>query len=802
MNKITLLFALCLLTAFSANAQKLKTAFDLLKQGEYEDAEILFNRAVKKNQESAAAYYGLAQMRFDTASGRKNNQKAFDLFQKSKDCFAKTDPKTVAKIKEFYGIKTSDADSMMREAAYEDFVTAHQTLSPILLNKFKAKYRKIYKDLYDYAVFIEDSVKYRTGCKTGYNKWSFDILKEIEQNEKHPYHDSVPGKVREIQDSIYQDLILSGTIDEMRSFCDTFRIWHTYQIDTADTIRLAAIDKFIQDTSKLKWEEDNLIKKIDEFAPHVYSFEILKYITKPYIEKKDYTKAVNLYMKFRYKFPRQQELIDKIIGLLSDPNPPQIINERKLPPEINSPLYENDYAGIFTPDMKKIYFCQDMDFRKHRVQEDVYVSKFRNGKWQLAEPFGRFASLNQNEAVLHIYPDESQIVLFVSGDLYVSDRQEDGSWSAPYPMKSKTNANGEHLNGFYWQADTYFSADGQILLFSAYTFGRRTDIYACIKDRDGQWGGPMNLGNVINTKELNERSPRLSPDLKTLFFTSDGHYGLGGYDIFMSRRLSDTSWTEWSKPVNMGKNINSCDDEWYFTVGYDGRTIIYNKTDKENKSAIYMGELPEDFRAEATSVLSGRIVSSDGKSVKADIIWEDLKTGTFLGILKNDPKTGEFSITLPLGREYAYFVEADGYCPVSGVFNTLNAKESVFQNDSLTLFSVKEILDNEMSVEIKNVFFDFDKADLKPESVSQIRHIADFFKSNPDLNIEISGHTDSKGSESHNLELSKQRAETVMAELIKLGVSVPKITAKGYGSSKPVSNDDNKNRRVEFKIFK
>jgi outer membrane protein OmpA-like peptidoglycan-associated protein len=316
------------------------------------------------------------------------------------------------------------------------------------------------------------------------------------------------------------------------------------------------------------------------------------------------------------------------------------------------------------------------------------------------------------------------------------------------------------------------------------------------------WGVPFNIGKTINTRFV-DRSPRLSPDLKTLFFTSNGHYGLGGYDIFMSRRLSDTSWTEWSEPVNLGRIINSAFNEVFFFNAYDGKTIFYTKGNSNVSSNhdIYTAKLPEKFRAETTSLLTGTVTGSNGKPIHSTIVWEDFNTGTHLGNLKNDPVTGKFSITLPLGRQYEYFIEADGYVPQSGIFDTRDATDTQVMKDSIALYTINEMIDSSLSVVIKNIFFDFDKYELKPESMGEIRHLAKFLIANPDLSVQIAGHTDNVGSEQHNQQLSENRANAVRDALVKLGVTPHKIKAQGYGSTKPISSNDAENRRVEFSII-
>ena len=847
MKKITFLFLILLVFISNLNAQKLKSAFENLKNEEYEAAERMFNKATKKRIEVGVAFYGLGVMRYDTASGRKDNMKAFDNFQKAKERLAKLDKKTLEKYKAAYGIKPSDCDSMMRLCALEDIPAIYESFSryicydrDTLIHKFVAKYQKIYPDLVNKVTFSRDSLDYKIALYFAQTYWDIKANKtscikrlyEIYDDMRpHPYHDSVKPALLTIQQKMYDDAVKSGFPDDMESFRNLFdpeykedrrNLYNEYYYtkefpftpEPKDTLMAWNIKQFMEDTCECKYEEKNLKKYVKEFAPTQYGFYLLKRLVQPYIAKKDWDNATKLYMTYRELYVNHYKTIDKTIGLLSEPNPPKFKNEQRLPEEINSPIYLKDYAPVITPSMKKLYFVRDMDMRDSRTQEDMYVSEFKDGKWTEAHAIERFATLQRNESAEHIYPDENKMVMFLNGKFYVTEIQEDGNWGAPYPFKSKTDKYGSGgVNAGYWQADAYFTADGQAMLFATRRKAIKsleiggldsayydTDIYVSLKEEDGEWGKPFSLGPVINSKG-SDRSPRMSPDLKTLYFTSSGHYGLGGYDIYMSKRLNDSSWTEWSEPINLGREINTAYNEIFFHTAFDGKTVFYNKESNENEYAIYTAELPERFRAETTAVLSGIVTDTDGKPLHSNIIWEDMTTGIHLGNLKNDPTTGKFSITLPLGRKYEYFVESDGYFPQSRTFDTRNDNQSVQKYDSISLVSIRKIIDNDLKIALNNIFFDFDKADIKPESMGEIKHVAKFILSNIDLKIMISGHTDNVGSEAHNQPLSQQRADNVKAELIKLGVPENKVFSKGFGSSRPTSDKDAENRRVEFSII-
>lgn len=806
MRKNVVLIAIAILLCMPLHAQKLKKAFDLLKQSEYDEAEILFNRATKNKVEPAAAYFALGKILIDPESGRYDTYKAFEMFQNSKDKFLKTPPKTADKYKIFYGIKPSDADSMMRVVAEIEHHTIRKSLKPSI-EKFNRKF-KFYKDLCADLKFYQDSLTYRRAYAAAANRANFAPLLDVKKDASSFYHDSVdvviPIIISEIHDVVFHTALLYH-LEYFRSHftnytprkSDVYYFFnqlnatdtiiknnYTYTLTPEDTTKLFILNKFEKDTTSNKYSEENLVSLMKQLAPTEFSFYILKSVAAKYIAKKQFNKAVDIYLKYRSLFPIKHKQIDDMIGLLTEPNPPQLIDDHRLPDAINSPLYRSDYAPIVTPDLKKIYFCQDMDMRGYR-QEDMYMSQFKDGKWQVAQPVERFATMENNESAEHIYPDENMMSLFLNGSIMLSDRQDNGSWGYPYRLEGQIDKDGNSVNSGRWQADSYFSADGQVLLFASirstniegknsvfeYDFNDSwfypCDIYVSLKQPNGEWGVPINLGPVINTP-TQDRSPQLAPDLHTLFFTSDGHPGIGGCDIFMSRRLSDTSWTQWSQPVNLGRIINTAGEEQFFNLGFDGKTVVY-----ERDEAIYTGIIPDQFRAATTSILSGVVTDSEGKPLKANIVWEDIATGIHLGTLSSDPVTGKFSITMPLGRRYEIFIEAAGFVPQSDIFDNSGVNSSQFKNDSIALRSINELKTSGNAATLNNVFFETGKTAPLPESMGEIRHLATFLKSNPDLTIEIFGH-----------------ADAIKAELIKFGIPPFKIIA-----------NDNGNHQVQFRIM-
>jgi outer membrane protein OmpA-like peptidoglycan-associated protein len=301
-----------------------------------------------------------------------------------------------------------------------------------------------------------------------------------------------------------------------------------------------------------------------------------------------------------------------------------------------------------------------------------------------------------------------------SCDIYVSELKE-GRWGMPKRLEGSLNTNS-------WESQPCVSGDGRELYFVSRRSGD-ADIYRCVRNADGMWGEPQNLGEPINTKGT-EMAPFLHPDGHTLYFSSDKHIGMGGYDLFMSRRGEDGRWQE---PVNLGFPINTDGDEINFFVAADGKTAFISSQREGGFGGydIYTFELPEEIRSDSANYLSSVDVT-------------ELSPG-----------------------------------------------------DAIIL---------------QNIYFEYNSSALKSESEDGIQMIADFLRRNPDLKVELAGHTDNVGRESYNLKLSTNRANAVRKALIAKGVDKTRLTVKGYGTSRPVVPNDTEehraiNRRTEMIII-
>jgi outer membrane protein OmpA-like peptidoglycan-associated protein len=583
---------------------------------------------------------------------------------------------------------------------------------------------------------------------------------------------------------------------------------------TAKTIPERKIRFIYQDLNSVNQKElDALIK---DYSPAEDAFVAVQRIAAPYIDEKNWSKAIKVFERYKSYFPEMKNRFDKIIDLLK-------VDDDSLPitrlENINSESY-SEYIPVPSLDGKIMYFCGNS--RPDGMgNEDIFYSIFLNNEWQTPKLMPNGINTISSEAPLSISADGNKLVIFGNyddsygnGDMWYVEKTENG-WSKrihfPEPINSK-----------YFDADGSFTPDGKAFLFASTRPGGignyhekkdlfhgdlqgNFDIWVCIKTENG-WSEPINLGSTINTPYA-DRGPFLHSDGKTLYFSSDGHYGLGFYDVFKSVRLSDTSWTEWSEPVNLGKTINTVGTDNSYKIIPFGDIAYYSSGSKTNPSDIYSITLPKKAKPELFVVtISGKVVDEKGEPLSAKIKWENIENGDNLGILESNPQNGEFFIVLPVGKNYSYYAEKSGYYPITKNIDLKAINENRKINIDITLISQKTIEEGKPVV-LNNIFFDYNKFELKSESYSELNRIVELFKTNSSWLIQINGHTDSKGDDDYNMKLSKNRAQSVVDYIISKGIDKSRINSIGYGKTSPVASNDTEegrehNRRVEFSILK
>ena len=473
---------------------------------------------------------------------------------------------------------------------------------------------------------------------------------------------------------------------------------------------------------------------------------------------------------------------------------------------------------LLSPDGKTLYFSRQNHPENTggvNDKEDIWFSELdENGHWTMARNMGsdfNNESPNFINAIQASTPDGKSMVMVlgnrIEGKKAVAgvsiSTHVDGKWTKPKALSIKNDYNmSPHAN--------YFLANNRITLLMsvqrADTHGDR-DLYVSFMQADSIWTEPLNMGPVVNSI-ADDVAPFLAIDDKTLYFSSKGFSGYGGFDVYLSRRLDD-SWTNWSVPENLGKIINSQFDDLYFNLPGNSEYSYYSRGLDENNLDIFQVQLPPSLRPEIFVDVKGKLM--DAKTdipLGATIVYERLPDGKRLGVMESEPSTGEFDLKLPMGYFYSMHAESKNYISESRNIDLRNVKDKRVNVE----FRLKPIeivkIEKEAIVRLNNVFFDFNKAILKPESFPELDRIVALLNDRSALTIEVDGHTDNIGTTESNQKLSLKRAQAVKTYLTSKGIDQSRVAAKGFGESRPiVSNDDEKdgreiNRRVEFRIVK
>lgn len=380
----------------------------------------------------------------------------------------------------------------------------------------------------------------------------------------------------------------------------------------------------------------------------------------------------------------------------------------------------------------------------------------------------------------------------------------------------------EPINSPYHDEGATISVDEQVLIFTSdrpegtgdhHPQGKlhmgsadgSMDLYVAFKDSTGKWGNPINMGPTINT-EMAERSPYLHPDGKTLYFSSNGHPGLGELDVFKSERLDD-SWTNWSKPVNLGKEINTIQSDWGYKIGLTGDTAYFsakNRTIGTGDYDIFTVKMPSTARPDSLVLVEGAVFDENSKArINALLRWEERSAGKLRGEL-NVSSAENYLLPLRAGESYGIYVNADGYLPYAGELDLDEVAKGTRLMQQVFLVPVSSI-EEERAFRASNIFFDYNKSTIREESATELNNLADFLKKNQNITLTVAGHTDEAGTSKYNQRLSENRAVAVKQYLVNLGLSPKRIISLGFGESKPITKDKAKsqmNRRVEFYFSK
>ena len=474
---------------------------------------------------------------------------------------------------------------------------------------------------------------------------------------------------------------------------------------------------------------------------------------------------------------------------------------------------ENEYLSILSPDNQMALFTREIKllpdkntlFQSVRQKEKFMFSLLQNdGTFSEGEEMPEPFNLNDNEGGATLTINNSTLYYTVckytknntyyNCDIYYSDFINE-EWTKIKSVSDKIN------QSTTWESQPSISSDGTTLYFISDRPGGLGgyDIYKSIKDEKGEWGYPINLGPKINSTG-NEKSPFIHPDGKTLYFSTDGRMGLGGFDIFYSRL--DTSGN-WSKPKNIGYPINSREDEVGFFVSTDGSHGFFASNKLKGKGGwdLYSFDLYNDARPEKVLFIKGTVKSEAiAEPVKARIELKNLETRK-ISEIPLDSTTGNYVAIAPFNDDYIMTVKKEGY-----VYETryISRIDSTFKTPARIDVDIEPIELNK-SYRINDIYFDFNKSDLTNGSKAVLDQLIEFLDENPKIQIQIQGHTDNIGNDTDNLKLSENRARSVYNYLVDKGIKNTRLTYKGFGKTMPVANNDTeegraRNRRTVFII--
>lgn len=459
----------------------------------------------------------------------------------------------------------------------------------------------------------------------------------------------------------------------------------------------------------------------------------------------------------------------------------------------------SEYYPWISLDGNTLIFTRRVNHRN----EDFYTSTRTNGEWSKAKSLEGNINTNYNEAAQTVSLD-GQVLIFNecntpggmgSCDLYISYHTAEG-WSAPENM-------GDSVNSEYWDAGPSLSPDKKDLYFSSSRpdgYGGM-DLYVSHRLLNGRWSAAENLGPTINTIG-DEGTPFIHADNQTLYFNSTGHPGYGDNDLFVAHKGPNG---EWSKPENLGYPINTIDDQGSLIVAADGKTAYYasDRSDTRGGLDLYSFELRDDLRPAKTLWVKGKVYDRNThKGLPSSVVLTDLSARQTISSLQTD-ETGNYLITLPKGKDYAFNVKRKGYLFFSDNFPLSHEQGDTAFNIDIPL----QPIEAEAAIVLKNIFFDPNKFELKPESQTELDAVVQLLKDNPTVSIQINGHTDNSGKPTENKVLSENRARAVITYLVSKGIAQTRLTFKGFGDTVPVADNSTpegkaQNRRTELKVIR
>lgn len=473
---------------------------------------------------------------------------------------------------------------------------------------------------------------------------------------------------------------------------------------------------------------------------------------------------------------------------------------------------DDEYLGTLSPDGEHFYFTRRKDVvdqgpfsHGEKVSKEFFTSSDKKGDGfgagtPLPSPFNR--ALSEGSPTINITNDMLIFTKLVSTngyhnyDLYYSEFVDD-EWTEPKSLGSNINRNDS------WESQASLSSDGKVLFFASDRPGGYggADIWFSQRNSDGTWRKPVNLGPTINTPQ-DERSPFLHTDSKTLYFSSSGHDGMGGQDIFFSKLDEKNRWTA---PTNIGYPINSENNEVDFFVSLDGKTGYFSSNNIDNNDwNIYEFELYEAARPHVMMIVKGKVTADDGDLEGATVEIRDTATNVIATGIVN-ANSGNYAVATEVKKDdpqpVILTVKKEGHSYDSQIITPEQMDAPVVTKDA----EVKAIETGKVC-DLRDIYYETNSYTLTQASKVIIALFVEFLKDNPTVKVEIQGHTDNIGNDDANLKLSELRAKAVYDHVLSKGIPADRLRYKGYGESQPIADNNTaigraKNRRTVFLIY-
>ncbi|MBR9974927.1 MAG: PD40 domain-containing protein [Bacteroidetes bacterium] len=451
---------------------------------------------------------------------------------------------------------------------------------------------------------------------------------------------------------------------------------------------------------------------------------------------------------------------------------------------------DNDFAPMLLGNGRIMYFTSDRE-----GDQNIYTAMQGGGNWEQVQEAGPELNTSGDEGGTTVTPDGHWMVFtgcdrddsFGDCDLYIAE-YVDGSW------RNVKNL-GPNVNSPAWDSQPTISPDGLMLFFVSERPGGLggTDLWMTKRSFGGDWSPAVNLGRTVNTTG-DEFAPHIAADNATLYFSSDMHPGIGGQDVYRSKRAG----SGWSSPQHLGTPVNSEYDDYFCSLKLNSEDMYFssNRGSSGGDLDVFLA-IPNPLPPGAVTTVIGSVTDSqNGTPIEATLTVRDIQSNEILSSFRSDANDGSYVVVLQPGRTYVITAEAPEYLFYSDRFDVpADSKNNSVRKDVKMTRDLVRLL----------VYFDFDKATLQPTSAVDLDRAVEWLKANPSVKVELAGHTDNVGAKDYNKKLSRERAQSVLDYLVSKGVAPQRLAAQGFGMEQPITTNDTEegramNRRVEFRV--